>query len=60
MAEQEEKDRVKTFLDDEARNRRYESALAEIKDDLEKIESDFDDCQRLSEADFVVRINARD
>ncbi len=53
-------DPVQTFLDDEDRKRRYESALAEIKSGLEEIEDDFDDCQRLSEADFVVRINARD
>lgn len=60
MAEEKEQDRVQTFLDDAARNSRYESALAEIQGDLEQIEADFDDCQRLSEADFVVRINARD
>jgi hypothetical protein len=60
MAEEQNQHPVQTFLDDEDRKRRYEDALAEIKSDLEKIEDDFDDCQRLTEADFVVRINARD
>lgn len=59
MTEEKDHDPVQTFLDDEDRKRRYESALAEIKSGLEEIEDDFDDCQRLSEADFVVRINAR-
>jgi hypothetical protein len=60
MAEEQNQDPVQTFLDDEDRKRRYEAALAEIKSGLEEIEDDFDACQRLTEADFVVRINARD
>jgi hypothetical protein len=59
MAEEKKQNPVQTFLDDEDRKRRYEAALAEIKSDLQEIEADFDDCQRLTEADFVVRINAR-
>jgi hypothetical protein len=59
MTEEKDQDPVQTFLDDEDRKSRYEAVLAEIKNDLQKVEADFDDCQHLTEADFLVRINAR-
>ena len=60
MPETREQSRDRTFLDNDEAKRRYETALAEIEPDLEKIEAELDDCQRLSEDDFDVRINARD
>jgi hypothetical protein len=59
MAEEKKQNPVQTFLDDEDRKSRYEAVLAEIKKDLQEIEAELDDCQRLTEADFLVRINAR-
>jgi hypothetical protein len=60
MAEEQKQEYSRTFFDDTEGTRRYEDALAEIEPDLERIEAEFDNCQRLSEEDFVVRINARD
>lgn len=60
MAEQKEQEPGVTFLERDEEKRLYETALAEIEPDLEKIEEELDECQRLSEEDFVVRINARD
>jgi hypothetical protein len=60
MAEEKEQETIGTFLENEEEKHLYEAAWAEIEPDLEKIETELDDCQRLSEEDFVVRINARD
>jgi hypothetical protein len=49
-------------IGDQRRERGHSTALAEadIAEDLKRIEAELDDCQRLSEQDFAVRINARD
>jgi len=60
MAEEQEQEIIGTFFDNNEERHVYETALAEVEPDLEEIEAEFDDCQRLSEDDFVVRINARD
>jgi hypothetical protein len=60
MAEQNEQKLIDEFFNNEEQKRIYKTALAEIEPDLEKIETELDDCQRLTEEDFVVRINARD
>ena len=60
MPETEQQEIAKTFLSTDEEKERYDAALAEIESDLVKIEAELDDGQRLSEEDFVVRINARD
>jgi hypothetical protein len=60
MPETEQQEIAKTFLSTDEEKGRYDTALAEIEPDLIEIEAEFDDGQRLSEEDFVVRINARD
>ena len=60
MPEHTQNQSNQTFLDDEKRRSRFDSAFAKIKADLEQIEADLDDCQRLTEEDFAIRINARD
>ena len=60
MPEENEQKLIDAFFEDEGQKHIYETALAEIEPDLEKIESELDHCQRLTEEDFVVRINARD
>ena len=49
-----------TFRDEAKRKEQYAVGLAEIQPDLDRIEAELDDCQRLNEEDFTVRINARD
>lgn len=49
-----------TFRDEEKRKEEHAVGLAEIQSDLDRIEAELDDCQRLNEEDFTVRINARD
>lgn len=53
-------ERPPTFLDDPDRRREFEAELQALATDQEKLESEFDECERLSEADFAIRINARD
>jgi len=60
MPEENEQKLIDAFFENEEQKHVYETALAEIEPDLEKIENELDDCQRLTEEDFVVRINARD
>ena len=59
MTEETQNNTKQTFLDDQERKSRFDNAFAEIKADLEQIESDLDDCQRLTEEDFAIRIDAR-
>ena len=60
MPETEEQEIARSLLNTNEERERYDAALAEIEPDLTQIEAEFDDGQRLSEEDFVVRINARD
>jgi hypothetical protein len=60
MPETEQQEIAKALLSTDEEKERYDAALAEVEPDLTEIEAEFDDGQRLSEEDFVVRINARD
>jgi len=51
---------IQTFLDDAPRLEQFQIALAEVTPELHRFEEELDECERLSEGDFAVRINARD
>lgn len=56
----QEEEPIQTFLDDTARRQQYEAAFAEVTPELRQLQEELDDCERLSEEDFAVRINAKD
>jgi hypothetical protein len=56
----QEEEPIHTFLDDANRRREFETALAEVAPELHRFEEELDECERLNEEDFAVRINARD
>ena len=51
---------IRTFLDDADRRQEFEAALAEVAPELRRFQEELDECERLNEEDFAVRINARD
>ncbi len=48
------------ILDDPELKKKFAAELAEIEAEREQIHEQLADCERLTEADFAVRINARD